>query len=133
MSDVPQPYRVISQASDLEAAVAFYTRLLGVEGRSIRASPREFDCGPVILAVLDPTVGGENARSIYFSVKDLEAVHARAKALRCLSQELVHEAPAGEIVRRPPAALGDERSLPVVDSFGNGSCVVDATTLFTGR
>jgi predicted enzyme related to lactoylglutathione lyase len=105
MSDVPNLYRIILQVSDLEKAAEFYSKLLGIEGRSIRGARHYFDCGAVILALLDVTTGGEDAKpipdNIYFSVNDLEAVYERAEALGCLSTDDVHGANAGEIVTRP--------------------------------
>jgi catechol 2,3-dioxygenase-like lactoylglutathione lyase family enzyme len=133
MADVPRLFRVILHVSDLQRASRFYARLLGAEGRSVRGARRYFDCGPVILALLDPTAGGGKARPnpdyVYFSVKDLAQVHARARGLRCLAKEKVHGAPAGEIVARP----WGERSFYVRDPFGNRLCFVDARTRFTGR
>ncbi len=133
MADVPVLFRVTLQVKDLEKAAAFYAKLLGTKGREIRGSRHYFDCGPVILALVDPTAGGEKAKPIpdvvYFSVKDLEAVFDRAKALKCLSKEEFHEQEAGVIVKRP----WGERSFYAEDPFGNGLCFVDAKTLFTGR
>ena len=133
MADIPKLYRVILQVSDLDEAADFYATLLGIKGRRIRGARHYFDCGPVILAVLDPTAGGEkakpNADYLYFSVKDLEKVHARALALKCLSKDTVHDEAAGQIMKRP----WGERSFYATDPFGNGLCFVDAETLFTGR
>src|SRR5262245_13189291 len=95
MSDVPVLFRVTLQVGDLAKTAAFYAKLLGEKGREIRGSRHYFDCGPVILALVDPTPGGEKAKPngdvVYFSVKDLDAVFARAKALNCLSTEEFHE------------------------------------------
>ena len=103
MAETPKLYRVVLQVSDLARAAKFYGELLAAEGRSIRGGRHYFDCGPVILALLDPTAGGEEARpmpdDVYFSVADLAAVHARAKALGCLSKAEVHGEPAGELLR----------------------------------
>src|SRR5687768_9607192 len=106
MLETPKLYRVILQVSDLDEAAEFYAKLLGSEGRRIRGGFRHyFDCGPVILALVDPSADDEEARpnpdNIYFSVKDLEAVHQRASALGCLSTGDVHGEPAGAIVKRP--------------------------------
>lgn len=134
MTEVPKLYRVILQVSDLDEAAEFYTRLLGTAGRRIRGGFRHyFDCGAVILALVDPSADGEDARpnpdNIYFSVGDLEAVHARAKELGCLSTGDVHGEPAGEIIKRP----WGERSFYAFDPFGNPICFVEESTVFTGR
>jgi catechol-2,3-dioxygenase len=134
MPQAPPLFRIILQVSDLDRAAEFYSQLLGDEGRRIpRASRHYIDCGPVILALVDVTAGGEEAQPlpdyIYFAVKDLESVHQRAKALNCLSDEDVHGASAGEMVVRP----WGERSFYVADPWGNGLCFVDDTTLFTGK
>jgi len=133
MTDVPKLYRVVLQVSDLDRAAEFYSKLLGTQGRRIHGSRHYFDCGPVILTLLDPT-GGEveakpNPDHVYFSVGDLEKVHARASKLGCLSKDDVHGDPAGEIEVRP----WGERSFYAEDPFGNLLCFVDETTLFTGR
>jgi len=127
-------FRVILQVNDLEKAAEFYSKLLNDPGRRIpRASRHYIDCGPVILALVDPTAGGEAAKplpdKIYFAVGNLEQVYARARELGCLSTEDVHGAGAGEIVVRP----WGERSFYVHDPWGNGLCFVDDKTLFTGR
>jgi len=133
MSDTPILFRVVLEVSDLNAAVAFYSQLLGIEGRVLRGSRAYFDCGAVILAILDPTPGDikptPNVGDIYFSVKDLESYHARARELGCLSSEEVHDESAGDINIRP----WGERSFYAKDPWGNGVCFVDEQTLFTGR
>lgn len=127
-------FRIILQVGDLDRAVEFYSTLLGDPGRRIpRASRHYIDCGPVILALVDPTPGGEEAKPlpdyIYFAVGGLEKVYSRASELGCLSTADVHGASAGEIVVRP----WGERSFYVNDPWGNGLCFVDEKTLFTGR
>lgn len=127
-------FRVILQVSELDQAAEFYSKLLNDPGRRIpRASRHYIDCGPVILALVDVTAGGEQAKPlpdyVYFAVKDLEQVYERARELDCLSTEDVHGASAGEIVVRP----WGERSFYVADPWGNGLCFVDDKTLFTGR
>ena len=133
MAEVPNLFRVVLEVSDLNAAVGFYSKLLGIEGRIQRGSRAYFDCGPVILAILDPTPGDitptPNVGDVYLSVKDLERFHTRARELDCLSTEEVHEESAGEIVLRP----WGERSFYIKDPWENGVCFVDENTLFTGR
>lgn len=134
MNDAPNLYRVIVQVSDIEKGVEFYSKLLGTEGRQIRGGFRHyFDCGAVILALVNPAADDEEARpnpdNIYFSVKDLEAIRKRAGELGCLSTGEVHGAPAGEIVTRP----WGERSFYAFDPFGNPICFVEESTVFTGR
>jgi len=135
MSDVPRLYRVVVQVSDLDKAASFYGQLLDTEGRRIPGQRHYFDCGPVILAVLDPTPPGERKKArpnpdhIYFSVADLEKVHARARKLGCLAKGQVHGEGAGKIVARP----WGERSFYAEDPFGNPLCFVDEGTIFTGR
>lgn len=127
-------FRIILQVDDLDKAEAFYGELLGDRGRRIPYASRHYiDCGPVILALVDPSIDGEKAKplpdKIYFAVSDLETVHSRATELGCLSSEDVHGDSAGEIVVRP----WGERSFYVFDPWGNGLCFVDDKTLFTGR
>jgi len=133
MPDSPRIFRVTLQVSDLPQAANFYASLLDAQGRVIRGGRTYFDCGPVILALLDPGAEGNAATPlpdiVYFSVEDLERVHARAKALHCLSQEEVHGEQGGAIVRRP----WGERSFYCVDPFGNELCFVDAKTIFSGK
>ena len=133
----PTLYRIILQVDNLDQAEEFYGKLLGDRGRRIpRASRHYIDCGPVILALVD--VNGENIPDlkpvplpdyIYFAVSDVEAVHALASELNCLSTEDVHGASAGDVVRRPWGEL----SFYAHDPWGNGLCFVDEQTLFTGK
>jgi uncharacterized glyoxalase superfamily protein PhnB/catechol 2,3-dioxygenase-like lactoylglutathione lyase family enzyme len=133
MTKSPKVFRVVLEVADLERAVAFYSQLLGLEGRMQRGSRAYFDCGPVILAVLDPSRGGieprPNSGDLYFAVGNIEEIYARARTLDCLSQDGVHGVSGGEIVTRP----WGERSFYVKDPWGNGLCFVDETTLFTGE
>lgn len=133
MVDIPRVFRVVVEVSDLTAAVEFYSKLLGIEGRILRGSRAYYDCGPVILAVLDPTPGdadpSPNVGDIYFAVSDLDQIHTRAGELGCLSDEQVHDERAGDIMVRP----WGERSFYAKDPWGNGLCFVDETTLYTGN
>ncbi len=134
MANAPARFRLILQVPDLDQAADFYTKLLADEGGRIpRASRHYFDCGPMILALVDPTAGGSSAKPIpdyiYFSVSNLEGVYRRASELGCLSTEDVHGDSAGQIAVRP----WGERPFYVKDRWRNGLCFVDEHTLFTGR
>jgi uncharacterized glyoxalase superfamily protein PhnB len=127
-------FRVALQVGDLDKATEFYSKLLDDQGRRIpRGSRHYFDCGPVILALVDVTAGELEPKPIpdyiYFAVSNLEQVYERAKALNCLARDDVHGEAAGEIVKRP----WGERSFYAEDPWGNGLCFVDEKTLFTGK
>jgi catechol 2,3-dioxygenase-like lactoylglutathione lyase family enzyme len=127
-------FRVILPVSDIDRAATFYARLLANDsGRRVSPYRHYFDCGAVILALVDPTPDGAAARAnqehLYIAVDDLEAVHARARELGCLSTVPVHGAPGGEIAVRP----WRERSFYAEDPFGNPICFVARGSEFTGR
>src|SRR6267154_4836091 len=130
----PTLFRIALQVGDLDQASAFYAKLLDDQGRRIpRGARHYFDCGPVILALVDVTAGHREPQPIpdyvYFAVGNLDEMHERATAMNCLAKEDVHGADAGAIVQRP----WGERSFYAEDSWGNGLCFVDENTLFTGR
>jgi predicted enzyme related to lactoylglutathione lyase len=131
-ADVPRLARVVVQVGDGKRAALFYAELLGVQGRAVGGGRVYFDCGPVILSVLDPTAGGTKPQptpeEMYFAVRQLAAFHERARQLGCLSDEVVHGSPAGEMVKRP----WGERSFYAVDPWGNKLCFLEEKTLFTG-
>lgn len=130
-NEVPQFFRLNIEVGDLKSAISFYTKLLGVEGRKQAGSRCYFDCGPVTLQVLDvSSVGPPHpaAKALYFTVQDLEAAYERAKLLKCLSREDVHDAPGGGIVVRP----WGERSFYVLDPWQNPLCFVEEGTVYTG-
>lgn len=125
--NAPKIFRIVTPVSNLETAISFYQRLFGTEGRSVRGGRHYFDCGGVILALVE-NKGEPIVDHIYFSVPNLEAVFTRAKDLVCLETGEVHGGPAGEIIKRP----WGERCFYARDPFGNGLCFVDESTLFTG-
>lgn len=130
--DAPQLFRLNVEVGDLNSAISFYTKLLGIEGRKQAGSRCYFECGPVTLQVLDVSSQRQPhtaAKALYFTVSDLESAYERAKALRCLSREDVHDAPGGGIVVRP----WGERSFYAVDPWGNPLCFVEEGTVYTGR
>lgn len=132
---VPKLFRVALQVADLDQAANFYAQLLDDPGIRIhRGSRHYFDCGPVILALVDVAKGAAESPQptpdyIYFAVNNLEEVFERAKTLNCLAKDRFHDQNAGEIVKRPWGEL----SFYVEDPWGNGLCFVDETTLFTGK
>ena len=123
---VPELFRVIVPVPNVQEAVTFYQRILGMEGESIADGSRHyFLCGRVILALANPTEHGvewhPNADHFYFAVADLEEAFERAKKAGC--QELDNE-----IDSRP----WGEKSFYARDPFGNPMCFVDEKTKFTG-
>jgi catechol 2,3-dioxygenase-like lactoylglutathione lyase family enzyme len=131
-NDIPQFFRLNIEVGDLKSAISFYTNLLGIEGHKQAGSRCYFECGPVTLQVLDVSSQGQPhraAKALYFTVNDLEAVYERAKGLKCLSPEEVHDAPGGGIVVRP----WGERSFYAKDPWDNPLCFVEEGTVYTGR
>ena len=129
--ETPQFFRLNIEVGDLESAISFYTRLLGVEGRRQAGARCYFNCGPVTLQVVDVSSTRRPhplPKALYFTVRDLEAVYERAGALGCLSPEEVHEARGGGIVVRP----WGERSFYVDDPWKNPLCFVEEGTVYTG-
>jgi catechol 2,3-dioxygenase-like lactoylglutathione lyase family enzyme len=132
----PRVFRVLVGALDLERSRRFYEKLLAAKGRRVADDRYYFDCGSVILGVLDRSSGHDGNRSppaeaIYFATDDIEGVHRRARRLGCLVPDLLHgdaTRPMGEIGLRP----WGERSFYVKDPSGNPLCFVDARTRFTG-
>ncbi|MEP6850339.1 MAG: VOC family protein [Acidobacteriota bacterium] len=120
-------FRVFAPVSNLVAGIKFYAELFDDPGREIRGGRHYFDCGEVILAIVE-NAGPPIADHVYFSVDDLEQVWGRADKLGCLETGEVHGEPSGIITVRP----WRERSFYVRDPFGNGLCFVDSKTLFTG-
>jgi catechol 2,3-dioxygenase-like lactoylglutathione lyase family enzyme len=131
MSDSPKLFRVTLEVADLERATQLYAALLGIEGRRYPGSRHYFDCGGVIVAVLDVSRGGmpptPGPKSLYFAVDDVDSVHARADQLGVLAPYQVHGEPASAVVTRP----WGERSFYVVDPWGNDLCFCENGTLYT--
>jgi catechol 2,3-dioxygenase-like lactoylglutathione lyase family enzyme len=127
----PRIFRVTVEVANLDEAAGFYAKLLGIPGQRHPGARHYFDCGGVVLAVLDPTQGGltptPGPKSLYFAVGDLDAVHARAKALKALAPFMVHGQPGGEVIARP----WGEKSFYVTDPWGNELCFVQDGTLYT--
>jgi len=129
--DVPSLFRLNVEVGDLDQAEAFYGKLFGLEGRKQAGSRCYFTCGPVTLQVVDVSSAGKPhpaAKALYFTVEDLDAIWARAKALGCLSREDVHGVSGGAISVRP----WGERSFYAEDKWQNPLCFVEAGTIYPG-
>jgi catechol-2,3-dioxygenase len=130
-ADVPSLFRLNVEVGNLDEAATFYAQLLGVEARRQAGSRCYFTCGPVTLQVVDVSSTGDPhpaAKALYFTVKDLDAIHARAAALGCLSQDDVHGGNAGAISVRP----WGERSFYAADKWANPLCFVEEGTIYPG-
>ena len=121
----PRLYRVILPVRDLDAARRFYEVLLGLQSEQVSQGRRYFDCGGVVLALLDRAVEGDdrpyasNPETVYFAVDDLEETRARAAA--------AGGAPSA-IETRP----WGETSFYVDDPDGNSLCFAAAGSEFRG-
>lgn len=124
-------FRITLEVSSIDEASAFYAKLLGADGKRHPGSRHYFQCGSVILSLLDPTAGGlpptPCPKSLYFAVRDLEPIYTRARDLKALAPYKVHGEPAGTVTKRP----WGERSFYVVDPWGNDLCFVEEDTLYT--
>lgn len=128
--DTPSFFRLNIEVGDLAKAASFYGELFGIDGRTQAGSRVYIQAGPATLQVVDvsPEAPHVAAKALYFTVKDVDAVHARAKKLRALSKELVHGKPGGDLVTRP----WGERSFYADDPWGNPLCFVEAGTTYPG-
>ena len=129
--DVPSLFRLNIEVGNIDQAAEFYSELFGLEGRKQAGSRCYFTCGPVTLQVVDvSTVSKPHpaAKALYFTVRDLDAIYERAKALGCLSREQVHGVNGGSISVRP----WGERSFYAEDKWGNPLCFVEAGTIYPG-
>jgi predicted enzyme related to lactoylglutathione lyase len=131
MSTSARLFRVNVEVADLERATELYRELLGIEGERHRGARHYFDCGGVILGVIDISQGGmpptAGPKSIYFAVDDVDAVHERAARLGVLAPYQVHGEPAADVLVRP----WGERSFYVVDPWGNDIGFCAEGTLYT--
>lgn len=130
-ADVPQLFRLNIEVGDLDEAADFYGELLGLAGRRQAGSRVYFTCGAVTLQVVDVRATSRPhpaAKALYFTVKDLDAVYERARALDCLSKSDVHGEGGGEIKVRP----WGERSFYVEDPWKNPLCFIEEGTTYPG-
>lgn len=131
MTDTPNFFRMNIEVGDLPAAQHFYETLFGAPGRLQAGSRLYMRAGPVTLQIVDVSAAGAPhpaAKALYFTVKDLDAVHVRAVSINGLSREKVHGGSGGEISVRP----WGERSFYVEDPWGNQLCFVEEGTTYAG-
>lgn len=129
--DTPALFRLNLEVGSLDQAEQFYARLLGAPGRRQAGARVYLTCGSVTLQVVDVSSAGTPhpaAKALYFAVRDLDAVFARAQELGALSQEDVHGEPGGAITVRP----WGERSFYAQDPWHNPLCFVEAGTEYPG-
>jgi predicted enzyme related to lactoylglutathione lyase len=127
-SDTPRLFRLNVEVGDIDRAAAFYSELLGLEARPQMGSRVYLNAGAVTLQIVQIPAPHPAAKALYFAVRDLDALHARAAALGCLSPDAVHGTPAGQPVVRP----WGERSFYADDPWGNPLCFVEEGTLYEG-
>jgi catechol 2,3-dioxygenase-like lactoylglutathione lyase family enzyme len=131
MSDEPTLFRVTLEVGDLDQATELYADLFGMPGARHPGARHYFDCGGVIVALLDVSRGGmpptPGPKSLFFAVDDVDAVHDRAVARDVLAPYDVHGDSAGAVLTRP----WGERSFYVVDPWGNDLCFCENGTLYT--
>ena len=130
-ADVPQLFRLNLEVGDLATASDFYGRLLAQDCRPQAGARIYVDCGPVTLQIVDVSASGRPhpaAKALYFTVRDVDAVHARAAALGALSKETVHGQRAGDVTVRP----WGERSFYAQDPWSNPLCFVAEGTTYPG-
>ena len=131
MSQPPKLFRVTLEVANLDRATKLYSELLGIPGKRHPGARHYYDCGGVILAVLDVSHGGlpptPGPKSLYFAVDKLAPYHARATSLGLLAPYQVHGQPAADMITRP----WGERSFYVVDPWGNDLCFCEDGTLYT--
>jgi len=121
-------FRLNVEVADIGAAAAFYETLLGLEARPQAGARVYVTAGDVTMQIVQVPAPQVAAKALYFAVADLDAVHARARDLGCLSDETVHGEPGGEPLVRP----WGERSFYAQDPSGNPLCFVDQGTIYAG-
>jgi predicted enzyme related to lactoylglutathione lyase len=127
-ADVPSLFRMNVEVGNLDEAAELYAKLFGLVARKQAGSRCYFTCGAVTLQVVAVPSPHPAAKALYFTVNDLDAIFARAQALRCLSDADVHGVSGGAISVRP----WGERSFYAVDPWKNPLCFVEAGTVYPG-
>lgn len=128
MSDIPQMFRLNVEVGDVAEAARFYGQLFDISVRPQAGSRVYLSAGPVTLQIVQTSPPHAAAKALYFTVNDLDAAHARAASLGCLSRDMVHGHVGGDINVRP----WGERSFYADDPWGNPLCFVEAGTVYAG-
>ena len=128
MADVPTFFRMNIEVVDLDAAQTFYETLFGAPGRLQAGSRFYLASGGVTFQIVAVPNPHPAAKALYFTAKDLDALHARAAQLNALSQDAVHGQIGGNVAVRP----WGERSFYAQDPWGNPLCFVEAGTTYPG-
>jgi catechol 2,3-dioxygenase-like lactoylglutathione lyase family enzyme len=127
-------YRVIVPVRDIEAAVRFYSSVLGEPGRRVSGGRHYFGDaahGGAILACYSPRDDGDAARYgdawqphplqyVYISTDNVEAARARCVAAGAKDVTSIGKMPWGETM------------FYALDPFGNPISFVESGTEFTG-
>jgi predicted enzyme related to lactoylglutathione lyase len=127
-ADTPQMFRLNIEVGDLPAAAKLYEQIFAQPARMQPGNRAYFTCGAVALQVVGVASPRPVPKALYFTVADLDAAHARAKALKMDSDGMVHGVRGGDINVRP----WGERSFYADDPWGNTFCFVEAGTVYTG-
>jgi uncharacterized glyoxalase superfamily protein PhnB len=119
-------FRIAIPSRRHSEARSFYEKVLGMPADDTVPSRLYFQCGDVILALIDWTVEGRGdfhrtPDDLYLATDELDSVYERA------------EAAGATITSRIEERAWGERSFYCLDLDGNRLCFVDDTTLFLGR
>ena len=130
-SETPKIFRITLEVADIEAAATFYAALLAMPGKRHPGARHYFDCGGVILAVLDPTRRRHEADpgaqvALLRGPRPRRRPRARGGAGRAGAVQGARR-PGRRDAKRP----WGERSFYVTDPWGNELCFVQEGTLYT--
>jgi catechol 2,3-dioxygenase-like lactoylglutathione lyase family enzyme len=121
-------FRVMVPVGDIDAAAAFYGRVLGMAGERVSGGRHEFDCEGTILVCEDAGAAGEVAGigahrgTVSLATDDLLGTWRRLVA---------------DLGTRGVSPIEDqqrgERTVHASDPWGNRVCFVDRATVTGGR
>jgi hypothetical protein len=60
---MPKLFRVLLEVADLGKATAFYCKLLDQKGRRVGGGRHYYDCGPVIVGLVDVAPGKKEVKT----------------------------------------------------------------------